>query len=227
MAVGYMLFLKAEILAVPKVVAANFHASLLPAYRGKHPVFWALRNSEPRCGLTIHEMSSGIDTGDIIFQAQVPTKENDSVSSLYERIMEASVPLVSKLVKAVASGEVPRMPQPQEGTSYFGATSEDDFRISWSMKSSRIARWVTATPGQCFFDVGGRRFFLLEVHVSDQIQNGQAGTILSLQPKSCRIAVSDGSIEIHRLRSVEGEVMDAGKVFEIVGLEQGSILGGI
>jgi methionyl-tRNA formyltransferase len=74
MAVGYVLLLKSPVLAVPRVLAANFHASLLPAYRGKHPVFWALRNAEPWCGLTIHEMSPGLDMGDILFQIRVPTK---------------------------------------------------------------------------------------------------------------------------------------------------------
>jgi len=44
LAAGYMFLLKPALLSIPRIVAINFHASLLPAYRGKHPVFWALRN---------------------------------------------------------------------------------------------------------------------------------------------------------------------------------------
>ena len=226
MAVGYMLLLKSDVLAVPRVIASNFHASLLPAYRGKHPVFRALRNGEPFSGLTIHEMSPGLDTGDIIFQVRVPTKETDSVSSLYERIMTASVPLVSDLIAAVARGAVPRSPQPAGGASYFGATSEDDFRISWSMETARIARWVTATPGQCFADVRGQRLFILDAQAAERTPGVPAGTLTALDPELCRIACSDGSVGIRRVRSAEGREMSAREALLGLGLVEGAVLGG-
>jgi methionyl-tRNA formyltransferase len=210
-AVGYMLILKQGVLAVPRVVAANFHASLLPAYRGKHPVFWALRNGEPWCGLSVHEMSAGLDTGDIIFQVRVPTRESDSVSSLYERIMTASVPLVSKLVEAVQGGVVPRSPQPSEGASYFGATRPADFHIAWSMEAARISRWVTATPGQCSADINGRTFFLLDAEATEGVNGSPAGTVLAFDQGCCRIAAADGAVQIRRLRTADGKGMDADK----------------
>ncbi len=224
-AVGYMLLLRSELLSVPRVIAANFHASLLPAYRGKHPVFWALRSGEPWCGLSVHEMSRGLDTGDIIFQVRVPTRAGDSVSSLYERIMSASVPLVPRLIAAVASGTVPRTPQSAEGASYFGATSEGDFRISWSMDSAQIALWVSATPGQCFTDISGQRLFLLDAKVAGGVTGARPGTLLALRPELCRIAGSGGSIEVRRLRSAEGKEMSARDALCGLGLGEGAILG--
>jgi methionyl-tRNA formyltransferase len=226
MAVGYMLLLKSDVLSVPRVAAANFHASLLPVYRGKHPVFWALRNGEPWCGLTVHHMSPGLDTGDIIFQVRVATTQTDSVSTLYERIMSASVPLVPNLIAAVAVKTVPRRPQPAEGASYFGAATEVDYRISWTMTSARIARWVTATPGMCFVDVNGRRLFLADARVAEGSPGARAGTLLALRPELCRVAASDGSIEIRRLRSGDGMDMSAHEAFHGLGLGEGAVLGG-
>jgi methionyl-tRNA formyltransferase len=213
MAVGYMLRLKTAILAVPRVIAANFHASLLPAYRGKHPVFWALRNAEPWCGLTVHEMSPGLDTGDILFQVRVPTREEDSVSTLYDRIMGASVPLVPLLIDAVARGRVPRIPQSEARASYYGGTSESDFLISWSMEAMRIARWVTATPGQCFVDLDDKRFFLLDARASGVGSDAPAGTLLDLQPECCRIAAARGSVELRRVRRADGTEICARDMF--------------
>ncbi len=66
-AAGYALILKPETLAIPRLMAVNFHASLLPYYRGKHPVFRTLRGGERWAGLTVHVMDPGIDTGDIIY----------------------------------------------------------------------------------------------------------------------------------------------------------------
>jgi UDP-4-amino-4-deoxy-L-arabinose formyltransferase / UDP-glucuronic acid dehydrogenase (UDP-4-keto-hexauronic acid decarboxylating) len=212
-AVGYMLLLKPVVLGVPRIVAANFHASLLPAYRGKHPVFWALRNAEPWCGLTVHEMSAGLDAGDILFQVRVRTRVDDSVSTLYERIMEASVPLVPALVEAVARGRVARTPQSEAGASYHGGTMEDDFHITWSMEAARIARWVTATPGQCFLDLDGGRFFLLDARATGAEPNAPAGTVLDLHGDCCRIAASRGSVEIRRVRRENGEVISARDMF--------------
>jgi methionyl-tRNA formyltransferase len=225
-AVGYMLLLKAVVLSVPRVVAANFHASLLPAYRGKHPVFWALRNGEPWCGLSIHEMSPGLDTGDIIFQVHVPTKETDSVSRLYERIMTASVPLVPRLIAAVAEGAVPRRPQSSEGASYFGATSDADFRISWSMEAALIQRWVTATPGQCFTDVGGKRVYLLDARAF-VCANGEApGTVLAADEGLCMIAAVGGAVGVQRVRLPDGTETSGQEAFTRLGSGEGAILGG-
>jgi methionyl-tRNA formyltransferase len=203
MAVGYMLLLKPPVLGIPRVVAANFHASLLPAYRGKHPVFWALRGGEPWCGLTVHEMSAGLDTGDILFQVRVPTKTDDSVSALYQRIMDASVPLVPALVQAVTTGHLQRTRQAEDGASYHGGTTEDDFRITWSMEAQRIARWVTATPGQCFVDLDGTRYFLLDAKVSSG--EPEAGC--------CRVAAAGGWVELRRVRRRDGTVIPAHDIF--------------
>ena len=63
---------------LPKLVAANFHASLLPAYRGKHPLFWALRHGELWTGLTVHVMAPGFDTGEILYQIRVRTSPSIS-----------------------------------------------------------------------------------------------------------------------------------------------------
>ena len=98
LAVGYMLRLGSEILAVPRIVSANVHASLLPAYRGRSPVFWALRHGERCTGLTIHAMDDRLDTGDLLYQVRVRTRRNDTVASLYDRIIAKGLSLVPRLI---------------------------------------------------------------------------------------------------------------------------------
>ena len=117
-AVGYTNLLKPALLAVPRIPAVNFHASLLPAYRGKHPVFWALRNGERWAGLTVHVMEPSVDTGDILYQVRLPTRRRDSVASLYNRIIDRSIELVPRLVDDAANNRFVRRPQSQTGASY-------------------------------------------------------------------------------------------------------------
>jgi methionyl-tRNA formyltransferase len=225
-AVGYMLLLKPALLSVPRVIAANFHASLLPAYRGKHPVFWALRHGEAWCGLTVHEMGPGLDTGDIIFQVRVPTRETDSVSALYERIMAESLPLLPRLAACVEAGKVPRTPQPSEGSSYFGATVEDDFRLDWFMDAAMLARWITATPGQCFADSGDDRLYFLDARLTEAAGSRERGTIVRVSPESCEIAAAGGSLRFCRVRTADGREMSARDAFLKLHLEEGSQWGG-
>lgn len=225
-AAGYMLLLKAALLSVPRVIAANFHASLLPAYRGKHPVFWALRHGEPWCGLTVHEMGPGLDTGDIIFQVRVPTRETDSVSALYERIMTESIPLVPRLAACVETGKVPRAPQPSEGASYFGATVEEDFRLDWFMDAAVLARWIAATPGQCFADSGSDRLYFLDARLTEAAGGVECGTIVRVSPESCEIGAAGGSLCVCRVRTADGHEMGAREAFLKLRLEEGSLWGG-
>jgi methionyl-tRNA formyltransferase len=108
------------LLEVPRLLAANFHASLLPAYRGLHPLYWALQIGERWVGLTVHVIDSGIDTGDILYQVRVPVEPGDSVSRLYDRVMAESVPLVPRLITDAVAGTLVRRPQGAEGASYYG-----------------------------------------------------------------------------------------------------------
>jgi len=145
-AVGYMDVFKDAILAVPRLLTVNFHASLLPAYRGKHPVFWALRNGERWSGLTVHVVDRGLDTGDILYQVKVRTRRNDTVADLYDRILEHSLRLPVRLVRDVQRGVLRCRPQSQAGASYFSAVTEEDFRLDWSLPAERLRRMVTTTP---------------------------------------------------------------------------------
>jgi methionyl-tRNA formyltransferase len=125
LAAGYTGIFKRALLAVPRLLTANFHASLLPAYRGLHPLFWALQHGEKRAGITVHLVDEGIDTGDILYQVPVDVGDGDTVSALYERVMEVSLPLVSNLIMDAANGALRPRPQGNEGASYYGRIPAD------------------------------------------------------------------------------------------------------
>ena len=126
-AVGYTKRIKDGLLSVPRLGAVNFHASLLPAYRGKHPLYWALENKEPLVGLSVHFMDPGLDTGNIVYQVEVAVRENDTVASLYARIMDLSTGLVVRLLEDAKEGRLHGTPQedfPWE-PSYYSSLPEE------------------------------------------------------------------------------------------------------
>jgi len=228
LAAGYMFRLKAEILAVPRIVSANVHASLLPAYRGRSPVFWALRHGEPYSGLTIHSMDDRLDTGDLLYQVRVRTRKDDTVSSLYARIIVSSVKLVPRLIADAERGRLPRKSQAGMPASYFSAAKEGDFRLDWLRSAEELRRWIATTPGECFIDVLGNRLFLQDARLAPNPNMAAPGTLLTIASTGCTIAAEDGALRIVMVRPSSGESMRMSDLCRQLGLSVGgSVVGAI
>ena len=220
-AIGYANLLKEDILAVPRILPVNFHASLLPAYRGKHPVFWALRNGERWAGLTVHVMDTGIDTGDILYQVRVRTRKRDSVATLYDRIMAQSVKLVGRLIEDAQKGTLRHTPQPESGASYYSSVHEDDFRLDWSWDAEQLRRWIQISPGQCFCDIAGRRVFFMDAEVVQRISDVSHGVLVQIGRTSCVVAAGKNALRVHQARINQEDEKSMPQLCRELGLEQG------
>ena len=82
---AFMRILPKKVFSAPKYGSINIHPSLLPKYRGPSPTKWVIRNKEKVTGLTCHYIDEGIDTGDIIYQLEVPVESGDNIDAVIER----------------------------------------------------------------------------------------------------------------------------------------------
>jgi phosphoribosylglycinamide formyltransferase-1 len=104
---GYMRMLKAPMLeAFPRRII-NIHPSLLPKFRGLEAWRQALEAGETVTGCTVHFVNEGMDSGEIISQAEVPILPGDTPGSLHERIQQAEHRLYPEVVGRFARGELP------------------------------------------------------------------------------------------------------------------------
>jgi len=223
-AIGYANLLKEELLSVPRILPVNFHASLLPAYRGKHPVFWALRNGERWSGLTIHVMDTGIDTGDILYQVRVRTSKRDSVATLYDRIMAQSVKMVSRLIEDAENGTLQHTPQLESGASYYSSVHEDDFRLDWSWEAEQLRRWISISPGQCFCDITGHRVFFMDAEVVQRTSYVSDGVLVRIGRTSCTVAAGKDALCVRKVRIDQEDKKSMSQSCRELGLEQGDSL---
>ncbi|MCO6452788.1 MAG: methionyl-tRNA formyltransferase [Caldilineales bacterium] len=208
-AAGYTQILGSTLLRLPATAAVNFHASLLPAYRGKHPLFWALRNGERWAGLTVHMMDAGIDTGDILYQVRLRTRKRDSVASLYDRVMAQSEKLIANLVSDAESGRLHPRPQPESGASYYSSVTSDDFRIDWRRPAAEISRWINISPGQCFSQFSGQPVRFWNSKAMTTPPTAAPGTLLSLGRTRSVVAASDGGVSLGRIKGDDGVTENA------------------
>jgi UDP-4-amino-4-deoxy-L-arabinose formyltransferase/UDP-glucuronic acid dehydrogenase (UDP-4-keto-hexauronic acid decarboxylating) len=223
LSVGYPKILRSLLLNVPSRLAVNFHASLLPAYRGKHPVFWCLRNGERWSGLTVHVMDPGIDTGDLLYQVRIRTRRDDTVSSLYQRIMERSMSLVSRLLADIENNTLTRTPQPNSSASYYSSITENDFCLDWSLPAETLRRWIVITPGQCFTMAQGERIFFFHAYAVQQATRSNPGEIVRINPRNVQIATGDGLLQLEQIRLSDGCQLNLAKFCQRVGLVQGDL----
>src|SRR6187455_863869 len=129
--------------AMPSLGTFNLHGSLLPQYRGAAPINWAIINGEKETGVTTFFLKHEIDTGSIIFKEREPIHEDDTVGTLYERLMVKGANLVVQTAKAVESGQAngkPQSAQPElkRAPKIFKETCE----INWKQNAESVRNFV-------------------------------------------------------------------------------------
>ena len=116
----YREMLKAPLLAIPKRGALNMHGSLLPKYRGRVPVNWAIIHGETESGATLHYMTEKPDNGDIVAQQAVPILPNDTAQDVFEKVLVAAEIALNEVLPALLAGEAQAVKQDLSKGGYFG-----------------------------------------------------------------------------------------------------------
>jgi methionyl-tRNA formyltransferase len=124
--------------------ALNLHGSLLPRFRGRAPVNWALVEGERETGLTLHYMDEKPDRGDIVAQRAVAIARDDSALSLTGKLAEAARELLRDATPLLAAGTAPRIAQDHSRSTYFSARSPENGAIDWSAPAERVSNLVRA-----------------------------------------------------------------------------------
>lgn len=165
----YRRMLGAPMLATARRGAFNLHGSLLPKYRGRAPVNWAILHGERETGVTLHHMAIRPDAGDIVEQQRVPIGPDDTAKDVFDRIATAAAIALDRALPGVLAGTAPRRPNDLAAGSYFGARRPEDGRIDWAWPAKRIHDLVRAVappyPG-AFCDLPGGRLAILRTRLS-------------------------------------------------------------
>jgi len=97
----------------------NVHPARLPHNRGLFPYFWALANGDAETGVTVHWVDIRFDTGEILVQRAFPIKPDDTVLSLAGKSAALGAELLVEAIRAIESGNPPRLSQNPAEASYF------------------------------------------------------------------------------------------------------------
>ncbi len=123
-----------KIWRLAKIAAINLHPSLLPEYRGPHPVFWQLQRGEPRTGITLHLIDDLPDGGDILLQKDLPLKNGMRDRAISAMIGEQGAKLFIEILRLYQKKALGARPQNPAAASYMGSPAAEDFELhtTWS-----------------------------------------------------------------------------------------------
>ena len=169
------------ILELPEFGCINIHASLLPKYRGAAPIQQAVIDGEKESGVTIMQMGTGLDTGDMISQTAVTLDEKETGGSLFDKLADLGADLLVKTLPSVFDRTAVMEKQPEESpTPYASMITKQmglmDFRKS-AQELERLVRGMNPWPSAYTF-LNGKTFKIWEASVVS-VLNGRRKTFSS------------------------------------------------
>ena len=134
----YRNMLGPELLALPRRGAYNLHGSLLPKYRGRVPVNWAVIMGERETGATLHQMVEKPDAGGIVGQEGAPIGPEDTAAEVFAKVTDAAARVLARALPGLIAGSARITPQDLSKGSYFGGRKPEDGRIDWAKSAQEV-----------------------------------------------------------------------------------------
>ncbi len=222
---GWPRVLGQRMLSVARVASVNAHPSLLPHYRGRDPLFWAILRGEREVGVTLHRLTEVIDGGPILFQRRVAVADDATSETLAAAVDREGAALTIELVVSAREGTLPGGTPVKEPGSYFPPVRSEHTLLDWTASADLLERLVRACAGvaraHCYFR--GMKLVALEASAVDRPSGAPPGTVLAVDDGAIRIAASERALSVTRWLFLE-RVHRGGELARRIGLETGSRL---
>src|SRR6266581_2309670 len=229
-----MRLLPAEIVALPRRGAINFHDGPLPRYAGVHATSWAILNDEARHGITWHFIGDRVDGGSILKQREIEIAPDETAFSLNAKCFEAGIESFAELMNVLRSGTVRACEQDLSQRTYFGMFRRPPAAcvVSWQKNAAEISALVRATEfgpypnamGRAKIQIGGEFFLCPEVEVLSGRGHAQPGSIMALEADRIIVSTPDRPVAISQFLTLEGQPARLDDVVQKFGLQTGTRL---
>ena len=204
--------LSEEILNLPKYGCVCIHASLLPRYRGAGPIQWAIIDGEKKSGVTIMQMDKGVDTGDMLFKAEVEISEEETGDSLHDKLAEAGAKLIVEALPKIEAGDVIPVKQNDEESCYAKMLQKSMGRIDWQQSAKKLdclIRGLISWPG-AYTTYHGKNLKIWEEKPVDpkeagiRLTDAVPGAIVGVEKDAVYVQTGDGVLKLLSLQ-LEGK----------------------
>lgn len=214
---GWQRLVSEKILKILPKGTISFHSSLLPRYRGRAPVNWAIINGEKKTGITMFYCDKEADTGDIIAQQSFPITLNDTCGTVYDKVAKAACGLIHKYLPRIKAGTVKIKKNRSIRHRFWPKRNPEDGRIQWNKSSLAVHNWIRALtrpyPG-AFTYYDGEKVFIWKSKLNSRrkITKHKPGEIIKISGKEDQplvlVATADKPIWITDIRKETGRLIN-------------------
>jgi|LGOV01.1.fsa_nt_gb methionyl-tRNA formyltransferase len=176
-----------QLIAVPKLGCINVHASLLPKYRGRAPLNWAILNGEEQVGVTVHYIDKGIDTGDIILQNSIKISQ-EYIGEILSKVKEEYSTIIVDALDLIAKKDFKPIRQGVPQIKYWEKRSPKDSLLDCSYDVNFSYNLVRASskpyPG-AYIIYENKKITLWDVDLIEIIDTNENGYVNLIDDKYC------------------------------------------
>lgn len=195
-----------EILDMPKYGCVNIHASLLPKYRGAAPIQWAVINGERVTGVTTMRMDVGLDTGDMIDQAEVELAADETGGSLFDRLSIVGAKLCVETMKHIEEGTAVYTKQNETESTSTKMIHKKFGKIDWNLPAvaiERLIRGLNPWPS-AYTQLDGKTLKIWQASVVSGGDAFMAGSVVKASGEELLIQTGDGILALQEVQ-LEGK----------------------
>jgi methionyl-tRNA formyltransferase len=205
---GYGKIVREPLISVARHGCLNLHAGRLPQYRGSSPLNWALINGEREFTLSVTQVDTGIDTGDVLAERTFPIGPADTIADLHAVASEVFPELLLEVLARVEARTLEPRAQDEREAAYFPLRFPDDGLLLWDLVTAeqahnRIRALTDPYPGAFTFH-GRRRLRVLASRPAEPPFHGDPGRVYRTAADRLLVCASDRCLWIERLEDDSG-----------------------
>ena len=180
----------------PTAKTINLHGSILPEFRGASPVQSAILSNKKETGITLQYITKELDAGDIISIVKIDIEESDTFGTLLEKLTNAGIDEIIKLLKNFNGIPFPAYPQDHSLATFCKKIKTEDRVLDFSQTMENLHNKIRAfNPGNiCFTSFRDRRLNVYKTEKTDLNTEENPGTIVLPDKKTLGVVSGDRKI---------------------------------
>jgi methionyl-tRNA formyltransferase len=179
---AYGRILPNDVLAAPRIMPLNVHASLLPRHRGAAPIEGAILAGDRETGVTIMRVIEQMDAGAMLDTRAIAIAEDETTGSLKKKLAELGAEALLEALEKLRRGELSETPQDEALATYTKIITKADATIDWRLPAAQIERMTRAYDpwpvARTTFDQVDLMIYRARVVASED--DAEAGTVVSV-----------------------------------------------
>ena len=227
---AYGKILPKEFLSLFPGRALNFHASLLPRWRGAAPIQRAIMAGDSVLGMSLQVMESRLDTGAIVGTRSFALSDKMDSVIAFKKMEKLTQDLLEDMIEYMKESKTAKIQDEQQSSYAHKIDKKKDCLIAWSKPVTKIFNQIRglATGPQAYTFYKGKRIKIYKAEkFSHQklVQPGECGSIYDLSTEGFHVCCGDGMIKIKELQMESKRKMNAAEFIKGYHLQKGEKLG--